>query len=79
MTTTISTLAKVNNGVNVTALLGAREALGQAPDMTRRRRRCQLLRAERTCHRPCGMSANDPGCVKTPFPNLRVESLSRLR
>ena len=32
MTTTISTLAKVNNGVNVTALLGAREALGQAPE-----------------------------------------------
>jgi uncharacterized OsmC-like protein len=32
MTTTISTLAKADNGVNVTALLGAREAFGQAPE-----------------------------------------------
>jgi hypothetical protein len=31
MSTTILTNAKVNNGVNVTALLGAREALEKAP------------------------------------------------
>jgi uncharacterized OsmC-like protein len=32
MTTSISTIAKVDNGVNVTALLGAREALERAPE-----------------------------------------------
>lgn len=32
MTTTISTRALVNNGVNVTALLGARESLQEAPE-----------------------------------------------
>ena len=32
MTTTSSTPAKVNNGVNVTALLGARESLQQVPE-----------------------------------------------
>src|SRR6476646_5037026 len=32
MTTSISTIAKVDNGVNVTALLGAREALEKAPE-----------------------------------------------
>ena len=31
-TTSISTLAKVDNGVNVTALLGARESLHEAPE-----------------------------------------------
>src|SRR5262245_39166578 len=31
MTTSTSTIATVDNGVNVTALLGAREALEQAP------------------------------------------------
>jgi uncharacterized OsmC-like protein len=32
MTTSISTVTKVNNGVNVSALLGAREALEKAPE-----------------------------------------------
>jgi uncharacterized OsmC-like protein len=32
MTTTISTRAQVNNGVNVTALLGARESLQEMPE-----------------------------------------------
>jgi uncharacterized OsmC-like protein len=32
MTASISTIAKVDNGVNVTALLGAREALEKAPE-----------------------------------------------
>src|SRR5262249_56805756 len=32
LTTSISTAAKVDNGVNVTALLGAREALEKAPE-----------------------------------------------
>jgi uncharacterized OsmC-like protein len=32
MTTSIPTIAKVDNGVNVTALLGAREALEKAPE-----------------------------------------------
>ena len=32
MTMSISTIAKVDNGVNVTALLGAREALEKAPE-----------------------------------------------
>src|SRR5262245_66377419 len=30
--TSLSTIAKVNNGVNVTALLGARESLQQVPE-----------------------------------------------
>jgi hypothetical protein len=38
-----------------------------------------LLEAKPTKSRSNRMSANDPGCVKTPTSNLRVESLSRLR
>jgi uncharacterized OsmC-like protein len=45
MTTSVSTPAKVNNGVNVTALLGAREALQKAPEAAQFKWRatCQWL------------------------------------
>src|SRR5271155_1284799 len=40
---------------------------------------CQLLGEERTWLKQNLRSVDDPGCVKTPFSNLRVELPSRFR